>query len=116
MMLYLIKIIVSATLVVAVSEIAKRSSMWGGLLASLPLVSLLALGWLYYETRDTLKVAALARSTLWFVLPSLVFFLVLPVLLRSGRAFATSMSLAAGATAACYALMSFVLGKAGIKL
>ena len=116
MMLYVTKVLVSAILIVAVSEVGKRSSMWGGVLSSLPLVSLLAIGWLYFDTRDTLKVAAFARSTLWFVLPSLAFFLVLPLLLKSGRTFATSMATALGATAACYFLMAFILGKAGIKL
>lgn len=116
MMYYAAKIILSAILIVAISEIANRSSVWGGIVASLPLMSLLAIGWLYYDTHDTAKVAAFARSTFWYVLPSLVFFPLLPLLLKGGRAFGTSIGIALGATAACYLLMSFVLNKAGIKL
>ncbi|MGZ8899903.1 MAG: DUF3147 family protein [Limisphaerales bacterium] len=116
MMLYVMKMVVSAVLVVVISEVAKRSPMWGGILASLPVVSLLAIAWLYYETNDTAKVAAFARSTLWYVLPSLIFFLLLPSLLKAGRSFGTSMGIALGATAACYLLMSFILNKAGVKL
>ena len=115
-MLYAVKLVVSAVLVVAISEVAKRSSTWGGILASLPIVSLLAIGWLYYETRDALKVAAFARSTLWYVLPSLLFFLLLPMFLKAGAAFGTSMGIALGATAAGYLIMSFLLNKSGVKL
>ena len=78
MMIYVVKVVLSAILVVVYSEVAKRSSMWGGVLASLPVVSLLAIGWLYYETQDAARVAAFARSTLWYVLPSLIFFLLFP--------------------------------------
>jgi hypothetical protein len=113
MMIYVAKVLVSAVLVVVISEIAKRSSIWGGLLASLPIVSILAIGWLYYETHDGAKVAALARSTLWYVLPSLIFFLLLPLLLKAGRTFGTSMGIALSATAAGYVIMSFILNKAG---
>jgi hypothetical protein len=116
MMLYVVKVILSAVLVVVISEVAKRSPAWGGLLASLPIVSLLAIGWLYYETRDSLKVAAFARSTLWYVLPSLLFFLLLPILLKAGGAFGTSIGIALGATAAGYLIMSFLLNKTGVKL
>jgi hypothetical protein len=116
MMYYAIKVIISAVLVVVISEVSKRSSSWGGIIASLPLVSLLALGWLYYETRDIVKVAALARDTLWFVLPSLAFFLIFPFLLGRGRGFGSSLVIAISATAACYALMAFILKNAGVKL
>jgi hypothetical protein len=114
MMLYVVKVILSAVLVI--SEVAKRSPAWGGLLASLPIVSLLAIGWLYYETRDSLKVAAFARSTLWYVLPSLLFFLLLPILLKAGGAFGTSIGIALGATATGYLIMSFLFNKTGVKL
>ena len=80
----ILKFGLSAAVIVAVSEIAKRSSLLGGLLASLPLTSLLAFVWLWQDTRDAQKVAALSSSILWLVLPSLVLFLVLPALLKRG--------------------------------
>src|SRR5690349_12496787 len=69
---YIIKLLISAAIIVAVSEVSKRSSLIGGLLASLPLTSFLAMLWLYKDTKDTAKVAALSMSIFWLVLPSLV--------------------------------------------
>ena len=67
-----------------VSELAKRSSFWGAALASLPLTSLLAFVWLYLDTGDIQKVSSLSQGIFWLVLPSLLLFVVLPLLLRSG--------------------------------
>ncbi len=116
MIYYLVKLLLSAAVIVAVSETAKRSGYWGGVIASLPLVSILALTWLYIDTHDTAKVAALARSTLWFVLPSLPFFIVLPALLHAGRSFATSMTAAFLTAAVCYIGLAALLQKFGIRL
>jgi len=86
-----IKVLLTAVVVVAVAEIAKRSSFWGALLASLPLTSLLAFVWLYLETGNSQSVAALSQSICWLVLASLPFFLVLPFLLRAGWPFWPSL-------------------------
>src|SRR4051812_43006612 len=88
MIYYILKMAVSAALVMGVSEAAKRSGFIGGLIASLPIVSLLAIGWLYGETRDIQKVATLSWSIFWLVLPSLTFFAVFPILLRKSWPFA----------------------------
>ena len=80
---YVIKVVVTAVVVVAVAEIAKRSPLWAALLASLPLTSLLAFVWLYLETGETEPVATLSHSILWQVLPSLVLFVSLPLLLSA---------------------------------
>lgn len=113
---YVVKLLLSAAIVVAVSEIAKRSGYWGGVLASLPLVSILALTWLYIDTHDSAKVVVLAKSTLWFVIPSLPFFVVLPWMLQSGRAFAVSMLVAAAVAAVAYLLAALILDKFGVRL
>ncbi len=110
------KFTLSAAVLVAVSEIAKRSSLLGGLLASLPLTSLLAFIWLWQDTRDATKVAALSTSILWLVLPSLVLFLALPILLKRGVQFYPALGLAVVAMLACYGVMLAVLGKLGVKL
>ena len=102
-MLYLLlKATISGVLVAAVSEIARRYPGWGGLVASLPLVSLLALTWLYVDTRETAKVADLAQSTFWFFLPSMPMFLALPALLRAGMSFWAAFALAVAGTAVLY--------------
>ena len=113
---YIIKLFISAAVIVAVSETAKRSGYWGGVIASLPLVSILAITWLYLDTHDSIKVAALARSTVWFVLPSLPFFLILPALLQMGRSFWVSMAIALIVTAACYMILTAILNKFGVRL
>lgn len=116
MIYYIVKLLLSALVIVAVSEIAKRSGYWGGVIASLPLVSILAITWLYIDTQDAVKVAALARSTVWFVVPSLAFFIVLPLMLGAGRSFVVSMVFALAVTAASYLIMASVLQKYGVRL
>jgi hypothetical protein len=105
MLYYTIKILLSSLIIVAVSEIAKRSSMLGALLASLPLTSLLAFVWLYLDTGDVQKVASLSSDIFWLVLPSLALFLVLPLLLKMGWGFWLSLAVAMLVTAACYGVM-----------
>jgi hypothetical protein len=83
-MQYLIKITITAVLVVAISEVAKRSSFAGAVLASVPLISVLALFWLYIETENIERVSELSTSVFWLVLPSLALFVALPLMLRQG--------------------------------
>ena len=106
---FLIKVLISALLIAAVSEIARRSSLLGALLASLPVTSLLAFMWLYRETGDTEKVAALSADIFWLVLPSLVLFVLFPVLLRHGWNFWTSLGVSSAATAMAYGAVVLAL-------
>ena len=112
----ILKFTLSAAVLVAVSEISKRSSFIGGLLASLPLTSLLAFLWLWRDTHDRAKIEALATSIFRLVLPSLVLFIALPVLLKRGVAFWPSLGISMAAMLASYGAMVFSLGKFGIKL
>jgi hypothetical protein len=113
---YVVKIVVTALLVVAISEVSKRSSFVGALLASIPIVSVLAMIWLYADTRDVAQVAALSRSVFWLVLPSLALFLLLPVLLARGYHFYFSLAASIGATILVY-LGAISLGRhLGLKL
>lgn len=110
-MYYVIKILVTAGLVVAVSEASKRSSLIGGLLASLPLVSFLGMIWLYMDTGSTEKVADLSKSVFWLVLPSLPFFLLLPFLLKRGWGFYGSLGLSTAVMIGMYYGMVLMLNK-----
>lgn len=74
----LIKVLLTSVLVVTASEAAKRSVVLGALIASLPLTSILAMIWLYADTRDPQRLAAFATGIFWLVLPSLVMLIVLP--------------------------------------
>jgi hypothetical protein len=114
---YLIKVLLTSVLVVAVTEVSKRSSLIGGLLASLPLLSFLAMIWLYLDTKDATKVASLSTSIFWLVLPSLVFFLALPpLLLKTKLNFFLCFGLATALMLASYGAMLLVLKKAGVNL
>ncbi len=92
MSFYLIKIIVTTGLIVIISEIAKRSSLMGAILASIPLVSVLAMLWLYIDTKDVAKISSLSINIFWLVLPSLTLFISLPVLLKQGLNFYLSLA------------------------
>ena len=116
MIYYITKIVITTVLIVAISEIAKRSSFAGALLASIPLVSVLAMLWLYVDTKDVEKVIALSTSVFWLVLPSLALFIALPLLLKQGLNFYLSISIAIGITVGAYWLMLTVLNHFGIEL
>ena len=116
MMQTAIKVAITAVLVVAIAEAAKRSSLLGALIASLPMTSLLAILWLWHETGDEARVTSLAQGIFWLVLPSLVFFVALPVLLRAGWGFWPSLAAASGLTAAAYFVMVRILTRFGIVL
>ncbi len=108
MLYYIVKVLISAALITLVSEVAKRSSVLGGFIASLPLVSLLGIIWLYVDTRNPAKVAALAADIFWLVLPSLVLFAVLPWLLKRFD-FWPAMAVAALATCGAYGFVLWLL-------
>ncbi len=116
-MFYLIiKACISGALVAGVSEIARRYPGWGGLVASLPLTSLLAMIWLYRDSSDPERVAALAGSTFWFVLASLPMFIVLAALLRTGMSFWLALGLSIAGSLILYALFSSLAPRVGIRL
>lgn len=109
------KYIITAAVVVAVSEVAKRSDRLGALLASLPLVTLLALTWLYIEKQPAEKIANHAWYTFWYVVPTLPMFLAFPKLFaRFG--FWPALGLSAVITVLCFALFAWAVRPWGIKL
>jgi hypothetical protein len=114
-MLYVaLKALLSGVIIAAASEVAKRNPGVGALILALPLLSILAFIWLWRDTADTERIAALAQSTFWFALPTL--FLVLPVLLRSGTGFWPALGLSCLLTMVLYAAMVWALGRLGISL
>ena len=99
---FALKVAISALLIAAVSELGKRSSLLGAMLAALPVTSLLAFVWLYRDTGDAMKVAALSQDILWLVLPSLLLFVLLPVLLRQGWQFWSALGVSCAVTVVAY--------------
>lgn len=116
-MAYLIlKAALSGIIVAAISEIGKRSPAFGALIASLPLVSILGMIWLWRDTADAPRIADHAQATFWLVLPSMPMFLVLPLMLRAGWTFWPALALCCVGTALLYLLMIAVLARFGIQL
>lgn len=93
----------SGAVIVAASEIAKKSTIFGALVISLPLASIMSMTWLYNDTKDKTQVAEYAESILWLVLPSMVLFLILPVLLRRDWEFEAAMGAGILLTIVAYA-------------
>ena len=116
MIYYILKIAITTILIVAISEISKRNSFIGAVLASVPLVSVLAMFWLYIDTGDVTKVSTLSSSIFWLVLPSLALFLTLPILLKLEFHFSWAIAISIGITSLSYLLMLAVLNYFGVKL
>ena len=116
-MLYLaLKALISGVIVAAVSEIAKRYPGFGGLVASLPLVSVLGMMWLWRDTHDADRMAAHATGTFWFVLPSLPMFLLIPMLLKRGVAFWPALAAGCLLTMGLYLSVVWVGPRLGLRL
>ena len=111
-----IKAILSAVIIVAVSEIARRNAGLGALVASLPLISVLGMIWLWRDTQDVERMAAHVGATFWYVLPSLPMFVVIPLLLRAGIGFAPALVAGCVLTMVLYLAMVVVLARFGITL
>ena len=111
----LVKYLVTAAVVVAVSELAKRSDKLGALLASLPLVTVLTLIWLYVEQQPTDKIANHAWYTFWYVVPTLPMFLLFPRLLGQ-FGFAGALGVFVLGTMVIFAVYAWILQRFGIQL
>ena len=116
MSLFALKAILSGLLIAAISEIARRSPGVAALVASLPLVSIIAMIWLWRDTRDAARIAAHAEATFWYVLPSLPMFLVVPWLIRSGMGFWPSLGLGCGLTILLYFLLLWLAPRFNLPL
>jgi hypothetical protein len=111
-----IKALISGIIVATVSEISKRYPGFGGLIASLPLVSVLGMLWLWNDKPDAANMAAHAEGTFWFVLPSLPMFLAIPAMLRAGVNFYVALALGCVLTIALYLGMIALAPRLGVRL
>ncbi len=116
MLYFALKVGISAIVIVAIAEVVKRSSGFAALLAALPLTSLLAFMWMRFEGAEPARIAELSSQIFWLVLPSLVLFLLLPLLIKQGLGFWLSLAISVAATAGCYLAMLPVLRKLGVQL
>lgn len=112
----IVKAVLSGILILIVSEVAQRSPGIGGLIASLPLISVMAIIWLWRDTADIERIATHAEATFWYVLPSLPMFLVLPALLRAGAGFWPSLAMSCALTMVLYVATLWFLPRVGINV
>lgn len=104
----LAKILISGTMVVLIAEISKHSPIMGAITASLPLISILGMMLLWHETKEIERVASHSRATIWFVLPSLPMFYILPMLMERGYDFYPSLAIACSVTVMLYLLIFYI--------
>ena len=112
----ILKLIISSGIITLVSEISKKSSLIGGLIASIPMISILSMIWLYIDSKDIEKVKDLSISIFWMVIPSLTLFLSLPILINIGFNFWYSLIIASILTIGFYILAMLILSYYGIKI
>ncbi len=114
---YLIaKALISGVIIAIVSEVAKRAPGFGALIASLPLISVLGMIWLWRDKPDSAHMAEHATATFWYVLPSLPMFLVIPMLLQRGWGFWPALVAGCGLTILLYLGMTWMSGRLGFRL
>ena len=113
---YFIKTIITALIIVVVSEVAKKSTLLGALIISIPLTSLLAFVWLYFDTKDYQKVIDLSYGTIILSIPSFAFFIILPILLKMKQNFAISIIISIIGTSVVYFIFIYLLKKFGISI
>ncbi len=116
MLSFFAKAAFAGLMVALIATVARRYPGWGGLLASLPLVSVLSMILLYGETRDPEGVARLSLAAFWFFLPSIPMFLIIPAMLRAGFGFPATMVVACATTILLYAGMNWLAPRVGIAL
>ena len=113
---YIIKLALTALIILVVSEISKRLPLLGSLIASLPLISVLGMIWIFQETKDSQKIITHAEGTFWYVLPSLPMFLVMPWMMKKGFSFYLSLGTGILLTVILYAIMTKVLSRMGMNI
>lgn len=116
MFYYALKVAISAVVIVSITEIARRSTGFAALIAALPLTSLLAFIWLHLDGMESARIADLSDQIFWLVLPSLLLFVLLPLLIRLGYGFWLSLMLSMTATIICYFALIPLLRKFGVQL
>ena len=112
----LIKAGLSGLIIAIVSEVARRAPGFGALIASLPLISVLGMIWLWRDTQDTARMADHAFATFWYVIPSLPMFLFIPFLLQRGTGFWFALTAGCALTIGLYLAMVWVLEHFGLRL
>ncbi|MDX1950136.1 MAG: DUF3147 family protein [Rickettsiales bacterium] len=107
---FTIKVIVSALVIALASEVSKKSDILSALIISLPISSIIAICFYYNQSGSLKEVATYVTSILYLVIPSLIFFLLLPVLLNYGINFYLSLFTSCLITGLSYLLFIKITG------
>ena len=108
-MIYVIKTLIAALIIVAVSEISKRSSALAAFVLALPITSIVAFVWVYLESKDKVKIADISQETFWYVIPTLPMFLLFSWLLKNDYNFFLSLTICCLITAVLFAITQYCL-------
>ncbi len=113
---FVIRAILSGIIIALIALVGKRAPAAGALIASLPLISILGMIWLWRDTADTKLLADHAEATFWFVLPSLPMFLLIPSLLRNGFGFWPALAAGVILTISLYLITILIAARFGVRL
>lgn len=112
---YITKLIITTLLIVLISEISKRSPLAGAILAAIPLVSILAMTWMYVDTQESTKAVEFSQNIVWLIAPSMTLFIAFPLLVKKGLHFYPSMLISISLTVLAYYSVLYLLEKSGIR-
>jgi hypothetical protein len=112
----IIKAALSGVLIATASEVSRRFPGWGALIVSLPLVSILAMIWLWRDTHDPIRMAAYVEATFWYILPTLPMFILIPMMLRHGYSFWSALGLGCALTVGLYVGVTVIGPRWGLRL
>ena len=113
---FVVRAALSGIIVALVAMVARRNPAAGALIASLPLVSLLGMIWLWHDTHDSARLADHAAATFWYILPSLPMFLLIPAMLRHGQGFWVAIGAGCMLTILLYLLTMIGAARLGVRL
>jgi hypothetical protein len=116
MAFFVLKAALSGLIIALVSTLARRNPGFGALVASLPLISILGMLWLWQETHDPVRMETHVGATFWYVLPSLPMFLLMPALMRAGVSFHAALGIGCAVTVALYAALIWLAPRMGLNL
>ena len=116
MIYFISKTILTAIIIIIVSEVAKRSSLLAAIIISIPLTSLLAFIWVFWETKDSEKIIDLSYNTMIMSVPSFTFFIILPIMLKFKFNFSISIIISILSTSIAYYIFIYFLKKYGITI
>lgn len=113
---FAVRALLSGLIVALIAMVARRNPAAGALIASLPLISILGMIWLWHDTGDHQRLADHAEATFWYVIPSLPMFLAIPAMLRHGMGFWGALLAGCALTMLLYLLTIYVAARFGVRL